>query len=102
MPQKTFSDIEKEFIEVLNHYEIPSDSLEIYKKGIANINFTNTATYKFRLLLNDLKIQQTQEIKSLIKRVRNTLVHDAELKEYSDDLLLSVPLIAPFVTVCYC
>ena len=82
MPQKTF-------IEILNHHEIPSDALEMYKKGIANINFTNMATYKFRLLLNDLNIQQTQEIKALIKRVRNTLVHDAELKEYSDYLLLS-------------
>lgn len=89
MPQKTFSNIEKEFIEILNHHEIPSDALEMYKKGIANINFTNMATYKFRLLLNDLNIQQTQEIKALIKRVRNTLVHDAELKEYSDYLLLS-------------
>ena len=80
---------EKELIEVLNHYEIPSEALVKYKEGIAKLNVLNLATYKFRLLLNDLNIPETKVVKGLIRRVRSTLVHDAKLKEYTDYQLLS-------------
>ena len=89
MPQNSFVRIERELIDVLNHYDIPSEILAKYKEGIVKLNSTNLATYKFRLLLNDLNIQETKEVKSLIRRVRSTLVHEAKLKEYSDYQLLS-------------
>ena len=89
IPLSSFDEIEKELIEVLNHYEIPSEALVKYKEGIAKLNVLNLATYKFRLLLNDLNIPETKVVKGLIRRVRSTLVHDAKLKEYTDYQLLS-------------
>ncbi len=60
-----------------------------FKNAISKLNDVSTATSKFYLILDELNIKQTKEIKGLIKGVRNTLVHDAVLKDYYDYVLLS-------------
>ena len=86
----TFEDIKEQFIDILERYnDIPADNKERFKNAISKLNDVSTATSKFYLILDELNIQQTKEIKGLIKGVRNTLVHDAVLKDYYDYVLLS-------------
>ena len=90
IPKESFKDIRKELLEVIeNHTEIPSTASEKYKNKIRYLNSTDLATKKFVILLDDLNIEYTEKIEILTRRVRSTLVHDAELKEPSDFLLLS-------------
>ena len=86
----TFEDIKEQFIDILERYNsIPADNKEWLKIAISKLNDVSTATSKFYLILDELNIKQTKEIKDLIKGVRNTLVHDAVLKDYYDYVLLS-------------
>lgn len=86
----TFEDIKEQFIDILERYDdIPANNKESFKNAICKLNDVSTATSKFYLILDELNIKQTKEIKDLIKEVRNTLVHDAVLKDYYDYVLLS-------------
>ena len=86
----TFENIKEQYINILERYNgIPIDNKESFKNAINKLNDVSTATSKFYLILDELNIQQTKEIKCLIKVVRNTLVHDAVLKDYYDYVLLS-------------
>lgn len=86
----TFEDIKEQYIDLLErHDDIPADNKKNFKNAINKLNDVSTATSKFYLILDELNIQQTKEIKCLIKGVRNTLVHDAVLKDYYDYVLLS-------------
>lgn len=87
--QEVFGTIKKAFNEILKNQEISSDSSKKLKAKIDNLNATSTATLKFRIILEDLNIQCTPKIKKLIKKVRSTLVHEAELKDFEDYHLLS-------------
>ena len=90
IPQHSFEQLKSKFLKTLNEYsDIDTESSNKIKDGINRLNDTNLATYKFRLILEDLKIEQTKEIKKLIKNVRSTLVHEAKLQEYADYQLLS-------------
>lgn len=86
----TFEDIKEQYIDLLErHDDIPADNKKSFKNAINKLNDVSTATSKFYLILDELNIQQTKEIKDLIKGVRNTLVHDAVLNDYYDYVLLS-------------
>jgi hypothetical protein len=86
----TFEDIKEQYIDLLErHDDIPADNKKKFKNAINKLNDVSTATSKFYLILDELNIQQTKEIKCLIKGVRNTLVHDAVLNDYYDYVLLS-------------
>ena len=86
----SFDVVKKELFEIIEkHSEIPFDISEKFKSGIKSLNNTNLATLKFGLLLKDVNIEETKEIKKLFKKVRSTLVHEAELKDYNDYQLLS-------------
>lgn len=88
--KKTFMEIRKELLEVMkNHVEISYSASKKFNNKINNLNSTDLATKKFNIFLNDLNIEQTEKIVDLTKRVRSTLVHEAELKEYTDYQLLS-------------
>lgn len=88
--QESFNKIKSEFDNILkSHTELDSESIKKIKDGFNRLNNVSLATYKFRLILDDLGIDQTKEINELIKGVRNTLVHDAKIKKYADYLLLS-------------
>ena len=86
---EVFDTIKENFVEILKNQEVASGSFEKLKAKIDNLNATNTATLKFRIILEDLNIQCTPKIKKLIKNVRSTLVHEAELKNFEDYQLLS-------------
>lgn len=86
---EVFDTIKEEFVGILKNQEVSSGSFEKLKAKIDNLNTTNTATLKFRIILEDLKIEYTPEINKLIKKVRSTLVHEAELKKIEDYHLLS-------------
>ena len=86
----TFENIKEQFIDILERNDgIPADNKDKFKNAINKLNDVSTATTKFYLILDELNIQQTKEIKDLIKKVRNTLVHDAVLEDYYDYVLLS-------------
>lgn len=88
--KESFEQIKSAFVENLNsHPEIAPESNQKIMDGFCRLNDVNFATYKFRLILDDLGIEQNKEIKKLIKSVRSTLVHEAKLNEYSDYQLLS-------------
>ena len=87
--QETFDIMKKEILEILNHQEVSSDAFRKLKSKIDNLNTTSIATLKFRIVLEHLNMLCTPEIKKLIKSVRSTLVHEAELKDFEDYLLLS-------------
>lgn len=87
--QETFAIMKKEILEILNHQEVSSDAFRKLKSKIDNLNTTSIATLKFRIVLEHLNMLCTPEIKKLIKSVRSTLVHEAELKDFEDYLLLS-------------
>ena len=85
-----FDEIKEKFNDILEKYDgIPPEDIARFMNAINKLNDVSTATSKFYLVLDELNIQQTKEIKKLIKKVRNTLVHDAELKDYYDYVLLS-------------
>lgn len=95
--QEAFEEIKEKFNDILEKYDdIPPDNIERFKNAINKLNDVSTATSKFYLILDELNIQQTEEIKKLIKKVRNTLVHDAVLRDYYDYVLLS-ELIREFI-----
>ena len=88
--KESFEQIKSAFVENLNsHPEIAPESNQKIMDGFCRLNDVNFATYKFRLILDDLGIEQNKEIKKRIKSVRSTLVHEAKLNEYSDYQLLS-------------
>lgn len=88
--QALFEPIQTEFEYILkNHPEIDSEGAQKLKDGFNRLNDVSLATYKFRLILDDLGIKRTKKIKKLIRSVRSTLVHEARLKEYADYELLS-------------
>lgn len=90
IPKSSFKVISNELLEVVEkHTEISFNASEKFKNKINNLNSTDLATKKFAILLDDLNIEQTEIIGNLTKRVRSTLVHDAELKDFSDYMLLS-------------
>ena len=88
IPPEVFDTIKEKFVGILKNLKV-SDSFKKLKAKIDNLNTTNTATLKFRIILEDLKIECTPEINKLIKNVRSTLVHEAELKKIEDYHLLS-------------
>ena len=88
--KESFEQIKSAFVKNLNsHTEIDPESNQKIMDGFCRLNDVNFATYKFRLILDDLGVEQNKEIKKLIKSVRSTLVHEAKLNEYSDYQLLS-------------
>lgn len=87
--RETFALMKKKFLEILKNQAISLDSFGKLKAKIDNLNTTNMATLKFRIILDDLNIQRTPEINKLIRNVRSTLVHEAKLKEFEDYQLLS-------------
>lgn len=85
-----FEEIKEKFNEIVGKYDdVPAENIVAFKNAIDKLNDVSTATSKFYLIIDELNIMQTKEIKNLIKRVRNTLVHDAVLKNYYDYILLS-------------
>ena len=88
--KESFEQIKLDFVKNLNHHpEIDPESSQKIMNGFGRLNDVNFATYKFRLILDDLGIKRNKDIKKLIKNVRSTLVHEAKLKDYSDYQLLS-------------
>lgn len=88
--KESFKQIKAAFVKNLNsHPELDPESSQKIMDGFCRLNDVNFATYKFRLILDELGIKQNKEVKELIKSVRSTLVHEAKLKEYSDYQLLS-------------
>ena len=86
----SFEGIKKEFNEIIkNHDEIPLTDVKKFSEAINRLNNPGLATYKFSLILDELNIQKTKEIKNIIRKVRSTLVHEAVLKDYYDYVLLS-------------
>lgn len=90
IPNDTFEKIKKDFNEIVDeHKDIPAIDITRFKEAINRLNDAGLATYKFYLILDELNIQRSKEIVNLIKKVRPTLVHEAEVKDYSDFVLLS-------------
>lgn len=88
--KSSFKRLKKELEDIIyKQEELDDDSKLKLIKGIPSLNDVGLATYKFRLILEDLNIPQTEEIQLLLKNVRSTLVHEAELKDYADCILLS-------------
>ena len=87
--KEAFKAIKSELYQTLENLDMPSEACTRFKSRIDNINECNSASNKFSLILSDLNIQQTPELKNLTKRVRHILVHEATLNEYKDYLLLS-------------
>lgn len=92
--KSSFKVIRKELLDIVNnHSEISSQASVKFKNNIERLNSSDLATKKFSLLLDDLNIEQTDDIIRITKQVRSTLVHEAELKDYSDYQLLSEVII---------
>ena len=90
IPNDSFEKIKKDLNEIVDkHKEISAIDITRFKEAVNRLNDAGLATYKFYLILDELNIQRTKEIVNLIKRVRPTLVHEAEVKDYSDYVLLS-------------
>lgn len=90
IPKDSFEKIKKDFNEIVNkHNEISAIDITRFKEAINRLNDAGLATFKFFLILDELNIQRTKEIVNLIRKVRPTLVHEADVKEYSDYVLLS-------------
>lgn len=90
IPTDSFENIKKDFNEIVDkHNNIPTIDIIRFKEAINRLNDAGLATFKFYLMIDELKIQRTSEIVNLIRRVRHTLVHEAEIKDYSDYVLLS-------------
>lgn len=90
IPNDSFEKIKKGFNEIVDkHKDISATDITRFKEAINRLNDAGLATIKFYLILDELNIQRTIEIVNLIKRVRPTLVHEAEVKDYSDYVLLS-------------
>lgn len=90
IPHDSFENIKRKFNEIVKeHDELSSKDISKFKEAINRLNDVGLATFKFRLILDELNIKRTKEIENLIRKVRSTLVHEAELKEYSDYVLLS-------------
>lgn len=88
--RESFEKIQSEFETILKkHTEVNSESAQKLRDGFKRLNDVGLATYKFCLMIDDLGILQTKEIKKLIRKVRSTLVHEAKLNEYADYKLLS-------------
>lgn len=87
--KETFKSIKKEFFNILKRHEISSDECTKLKSKIGQLNVSNSASHKFGLILDNLNIQRTSEIKDLIKEVRNTIVHEATLSGFEEYQLLS-------------
>lgn len=88
--QEAFEPIKTELLSILDyHKELNAESVNKIKEGIFRLNDCSLATYKFRLILDDLNIKRTKDINNLIKKVRSTIVHEAKLDEYADYMLLS-------------
>lgn len=90
IPNESFDKIKKDFNEIVDkHNEISAIHITRFKEAINRLNEAGLATSKFYLILDELNIQRTKEIVNLIRKVRPTLVHEAEVKNYSDYVLLS-------------
>lgn len=90
IPNDSFEKIKIEFKEIVDKYkDISAIDITRFKEAINRLNDAGLATFKFYLILDELNIQKTEKIVNLIRRVRPTLVHEAEVKDYSDYVLLS-------------
>lgn len=87
--KETFESIKNEFFDILKQHEISSDECTKLKNKIGQLNVSKSASHKFGLILDNLNIQRTSKIKDLIKKVRNTIVHEATLSGFEDYQLLS-------------
>lgn len=90
VPKEDFEVIKIKLNDVLKRHEgLSSEGRKRLEGKINGLNDFNWATAKFRLILYELGIERTPEINKLIREVRNTLVHEAELKDFFDYILLS-------------
>lgn len=90
IPQDSFEKIKRDFNDIVSqHDEISSIDIIKFKNAINRLNYAGLAIFKFFLIIDELNIQRTKEIEKLIYSVRNVLVHEAELKDYSNYVLLS-------------
>lgn len=90
VPKEDFEIIKIELHDVLKRHEgISSEDRKRLEDKINHLNDYNWATAKFRLILDELGIERTSEINKLIREVRSTLVHEAELKDFLDYIMLS-------------
>lgn len=85
-----FEVIKTKLNDVLKRHEgISSEDCKRLEDKINGLNDFNWATAKFRLILDELGIERTPEVNKLIREVRSTLVHEAELKDFLDYIMLS-------------
>ena len=87
--KETYDSLKKDFFEILKKYDIPDNECTKLKNKISQLNDINSASNKFGLILDNLNIPQTSQIKKVIKKVRNTLVHEATLSGFEEYELLS-------------
>jgi len=86
----TFNSIKESINEILeSKLDSKSTEFQTINQAINNLNVQPKATLKFRIMLEDVNISLTSQLRKLIRGVRSTLVHEAELKSYSDYVMLS-------------
>lgn len=75
-----FKEVREELINVLKkHPDIIGDKLEALSNKIRDMNKAKSAMYKFQKLLDYSRIEISADIKNIIKKVRNTSIHEGHI-----------------------